>query len=374
MRNNEEFRQLVKDKYNGLKAERIRKRKRLMKLTSSFVIFVIIVTVFIGSRIAKKLFGGTLYEADAPIYAGDSNASDEFPSDETEPEQNVITNNDEAKDAVTDTNDGMYDASSPACELPDNTIGEPIGSDESKDNEDSFTSGKPNESTDFESSFSPDEPIPPEYADESCLPDPPDITYPLDVYFTWDEFVAGDGELYGNLLDFSKYPEYFDTRLVYSEPCGSLSEQKNYTIHISGGILTVYPLMTDAEKSCSILDFVLSNHGFTENLPVFTDIDDCRINTPYLYKYTKEGIDVYALSDGGAAFKIYLKIENYIFRATSDGYAFTQNGLLPTGKAYEISKELFEGNIALYEIGDFLNPDSKAISALKALVDEAKSE
>ncbi len=56
MRTNEEFKQLVNDKYKKLKAEKKRRTNRIVTLGSSLLLCLIVSTVFIGNGMFKNVF------------------------------------------------------------------------------------------------------------------------------------------------------------------------------------------------------------------------------------------------------------------------------------------------------------------------------
>lgn len=127
MRNNDEFKKLVTEKYNKQKYEHAQKKKRLTAAVSSMLVFVIVASVFIGTGSIDKFF-----KVDDNIQLDDKTQEDasspESQNDYSEQdESNEFAEDRDDSNTVTespDEDDPQFDASEPMEEpnLPEDPI------------------------------------------------------------------------------------------------------------------------------------------------------------------------------------------------------------------------------------------------------------
>lgn len=121
MRTNEEFKQLVNDKYKKLKAAKKRKTKIVCSLASSFLICLLVCTVFIGNGMFKRIFSeyGTGSPFEDTQYTSSSlneqsksveSAQDTYYSEEIGDNSSVFDFFESAEQNEADTSEGLPEA------------------------------------------------------------------------------------------------------------------------------------------------------------------------------------------------------------------------------------------------------------------------
>lgn len=188
-------------------------------------------------------------------------------------------------------------------------------------------------------------------------------------------------KIYGDLIDVERVKQLFnynEIEMGTSSYVLGLYEMENTATRSRIGIRQL--------RKGEDIDYKIYK-GFSGNYVnyKFTEYDDykeysARTTKEYdmnknIFKYVKEGIDVYLVPTKGMYDKTYrdytlmFRIENYIFEVTHGRYyRFPEDGTLPTQEELEAQKELYEecmSETVFHELTNFYTEESELIRMLK---------
>lgn len=196
-------------------------------------------------------------------------------------------------------------------------------------------------------------------------------------YGSFGKFAEAQGDKFGTLLKVSELESVLD--IVQFLPIENLG---CYYVSTKIGGLEIYPLLTEEAKERVPYWGGLSGEEQESVVTktVYTDAEEYAKSEQWnsLYKYTKEGVDMYVVYtryNDSYDYSIAFRIGDYCFNVLCDKnmYFYMEDRSLPTPEVYEKAKPMFENNVGFYEVADFSHDKSELVRILKELVAEAEN-